>query len=260
MSEPLVLRSPALDDSRLRHGFFTRVGGVSQGLQDGKRDDLALDFRPELPPQEVRENRARAAAAFGAPFVTAQQVHGASVLSVTDLWDAQTAPRQADGLVTDRKDLGLGILSADCAPILFADLEAAVIGACHAGWRGLQAGVIDATVQAMVALGARPAQMRAVLGPCLGRLSFEVSLDFPDEFATVLPRHRAYFRPAVRRDRLLFDMPRAVGSLCEAAGLPRLQVLDLDTYTQRDRFFSYRRATHAQDGDGGRQISLIALK
>ena len=260
MSHPAYLSAKSLTIPGLRHGYFMRRGGVCQGLQDSQVNDLSAGFSPTAPIDSILENRKRIAHEFGVPFVSAKQVHGAHVLTVTEPWDAATQPREADGLVTNQRNLGLGILTADCGPILFADIEAGVVGACHAGWKGLKAGVIDATLNAMIDLGARRAKTIAALGPCLSRASFEVGLDYPDNFAGFLRHHRSYFRAGAKRDKLLFDFPRAIRTKLEDAGIKRPEVLDRCTYVDRDNFFSFRRATHNADPDYGRQISLIALK
>ena len=256
---PKSLTAPILANPKITHGFFSRRGGVCQGLQDGQTNDLSAGFSPMTDPGSIQENRRRVAHEFGHPFVTAKQVHGAEVLTVTEPWDPLDDVREADGLVTTQRKLGLGILTADCGPIVFADLDQGVIGACHAGWRGVKAGVIDATVRAMVDLGARRGRILAVLGPCMGRMTYEVGLDFPDNFKGALDHHRSYFRPAVARDKLLFDMPRAIRSKLEDAGIRRPHLMDRDTYIEKADFFSFRRATHNKEADYGRQISLIAL-
>ena len=260
MSHPAYLSANTLSLPGLRHGYFMRRGGVCQGLQDGRVNDLSAGFSPTADTDAIRENRKRIEYEFGAPFVSARQVHGAEVLTVTDLWDAADKPREADGLVTNMRHLGLGILTADCGPILFADMEAGVVGACHAGWRGLKAGVVEATLAAMINLGARRDKTIAALGPCLSRASYEVSLDYPSNFAGMLKHHRSYFRASVKRDKLLFDFPRAIRTKLEEAGIKRPEIMDRCTFVDRDNFFSFRRATHNQEPDYGRQISLIALK
>ena len=256
---PTALTAPVLEHSKITHGFFMRHGGVCQGLQDGRVNDLSAGFSPKVDPESIQENRRRIVHEFGYPFVTAKQVHGARVLTVTEPWDAWQAAREADGLVTVERKLGLGILTADCGPILFADPEKGVVGACHAGWKGLKAGIIGATVRAMVDLGGRTGHIIAALGPCMGRMTYEVGLEFPDYFDDVLEHHRSYFRPAIARDKLLFDMPRAIRAKLEHTGVSRPHMVDRDTFTDRDNFFSYRRATRNGEADYGRQISLIAL-
>ena len=260
MVVPHFLTSQILNHQGITHGFFTRQGGVCQGLQDGMANDLSAGYSDDVDPKSITENRRRIENEFGLPFVTAKQVHGAEVLTVTEPWDALKTPKEADGLVTNQPGLALGILTADCGPILLADPEMQVIGACHAGWKGVKAGVIQATVAAMVALGAQRRQIRAALGPCMGRVSYEVGMAFPDNFTGVLPHHRSYFRPGVSRDKLLFDMPRAIATTLEEAGVRRPEILNRDTYVEKDLFFSYRRATLNKQASYGRQISLIGLK
>ena len=257
---PPFLTAPTLTDRGIHHGFFTRKGGVCQGLQDGMTNDLSAGYCEQADPESITENRRRIKGAFGLNFVTAKQAHGADTLTVCNFWDAQAAPEQADGLVTDRPGLALGILTADCGPVLFADPQAQVVGACHAGWKGVKAGIIESTVVAMVALGAQRQRIRAVIGPCLGRVSYEVCMEFQNNFVGVLPHHRSYFRPGIARDRLLFDLPRAIATRLEEAGLRRPEILNRDTYVEKDRFFSYRRAKQNKHASYGRQISLIGLK
>lgn len=260
MVVPHFITSQTLSDQGIHHGFFTRQGGVCQGLQDGMANDLSAGYSDDADPESITENRKRIENEFGLPFVTAKQVHGADVLTVTEPWDALEDPKEADGLATNQPGLALGILTADCGPILFADPEMQVIGACHAGWKGVKAGIIQATVAAMVALGAQRRQIQAVLGPCMDRVSYEVGMDFPDNFTGVLPRHRSYFRPGVARDKLLFDMPRAIATTLEDSGIRKPEILNRDTFVEKDLFFSYRRATQNGQASYGRQISLIGLK
>ncbi len=257
MTCPTFLSAPNLQHPQLRHGFFTRLGGVSQGLQDQGRDDLAVGLHSGLPLVEVLENRRRAEQAFGLPFVSARQVHGAEVVTVTAPWGPGAAP-PADGLVTTQTDLGLGVLTADCVPILLADARARVIGACHGGWRGLKAGIVEATVAAMVALGAQRPQIQAAIGPCLGGQSYEVGREFPEHFEGLIP-HATLFQPAANADKVLFDLPAAVRAFLDLAGLAAPTALDQDTFQHPRWFFSHRRATRAGERDQGRQISLIAL-
>ena len=254
MAEPVdPIRAAAL--APFPHGFLGRQGGVSQGVTAGL--DLGTRGRPPTP--ELLENRRRAVAAIlpGAALVTAAQVHSADVVTVTAPF-AENERSAADALVTDRPGLLLGILTADCAPVLLADAEAGIVGAAHAGWKGALAGVTDATVAAMEALGADRARLAAAIGPCIARASYEVDDAFARRFEEADPVNERFFTPA-RSGHHRFDLEAYVVARLAAAGLTRVEALGLDTYADEGRFFSYRRATHRREPDYGRQISLIGL-
>jgi YfiH family protein len=245
-----VIRAAALGD--VPHGFCGRVGGVSTGLVAGLNvglgsgDDLA----------KVAENRALAAAAVlpGATLVTAYQVHSPDCVTVTEPWP-DTARPHADALVTNRPGLLLGILTADCAPVLLADRAAGVIGAAHAGWKGALAGVTDQTITAMCALGATRACIAAAIGPCIARASYEVD----DSFHARFPAENAAFFSPGRPGHWQFDLEAYVAHRLELAGIAHVERLGLDTYAAPQRFFSFRRATHFAEPAYGRQIALIGL-
>ena len=244
-----VIRAAALGD--VAHGFLGRAGGVSTGALSGLNcgwgsgDDRAA----------IAENRARAVAAVlpGARLVTVHQVHSADVVVAGDWPDDNRPP--ADALVSDRPGTLLGILTADCAPILLADRQAGVIGAAHAGWRGAVAGVAASTIAAMEQLGAKRARIAAAVGPCIAQRNYEVDHDFAERIG---PENDHFFTdgPAGKPH---FDLERFVVASLAAAGITRIEALGLDTYAAPDRFFSYRRATHAAEPDYGRQLSLIGL-
>lgn len=244
-----VVRAAAL---ALPHGFLGRQGGVSGGALSSL--NMGLGAADDLP--NVAENRRRgvAAVAPGRQLVTVYQVHGAACATVAEPWSDADRP-QADALVTDRAGIVLGILTADCAPVLLADVDAGVIAAAHAGWRGAVAGVTDSTLVAMEALGAERKRIIAAIGPCIGRASYEVSEAFADAFA---PEDEHFFSPG-RAGHLHFDLPGYVAHRLAAAGVSQVDVVGLDTLALPDRFFSYRRATLTRDSGYGRQISLIAL-
>ena len=244
---------PAL--AGLRHAFLGRTGGVSTGLYAslnvglGSGDDAA----------HVHQNRARALAhvAPGASLVTLYQVHGKAVVAVTAPI-ADSARPQADAMVTATPGLALGILTADCAPVLLADPEARVIGAAHAGWKGALAGVLPATVAAMQALGAEPARIIAAIGPCIARSSYEVDEGFRQRLVTADPAHDRFLTPG-RPGHHQFDLEGfAMASLADA-GLRTIIATGIDTYADEAHWFSYRRTTHRAEPDYGRQLSLIAL-
>lgn len=236
------------------HGFLGRRGGVSEGAMAslncgwGSGDDL----------QVITENRRLAADAVipGARIVSPYQVHGTTVLEAGD-W-ADDARPEADALVTDRPGILLGILTADCAPVLFADREAGVVGAAHAGWRGALGGVTDTTIAAMEVLGARRERIAAAIGPTIARASYEVDPAFPDPFLAADPDAERFFAegPAGKPH---FDLPAYLLHRLAAAGLRRVEALGLDTYAREADFYSFRRATHRAEPSYGRQISLIGL-
>ena len=248
-----VTTTPLL--SGTRHGFLGRRGGVSSGLVAGLNVGLGSGDDPAT----IVENRRLAADAVapGARLVTVYQVHSASAV-VADNWTDDARPH-ADAIVTDRPKLVLGILTADCAPVLFADSEAGVIGAAHAGWKGAFSGVTDATIAAMETLGAKRERIAAAIGPCISRASYEVDAGFLSRFADADPASERFFADGTRADHYQFDLEAYVANRLASAGITRVAALGLDTYSLADRYYSFRRATHAHEPDYGRQISLIAL-
>jgi YfiH family protein len=236
------------------HGFLGRRGGVSQGAVAGL--NVGLGSRDD--PAAVAANRRLAAAAVApdARLVTLYQVHSAEAVTVTGAYEDDARPH-ADALVTDRPGLLLGILTADCAPVLFADREAGVVGAAHAGWKGALGGVTDATVAAMERLGARRERIVAAIGPCIARASYEVDGGFLRTFAAADAANERFFADA-RDGHHQFDLEAYVAHRLAVAGLTRIEALGLDTYADEARFFSFRRATHRGEADYGRQISVIA--
>jgi YfiH family protein len=248
-----VFRSRALDG--VTHGFLGRRGGVSTGITAG----LDLGRRGQEPTPELIENRKRAIAEIlpGAELLTVYQVHSADAVTVIAPYEDRLRPH-ADALVTDRPGLALGILTADCAPVLFADREAGVVGAAHAGWKGAIGGVTDATIVAMEALGARRERIVAAVGPCIARASYEVDDGFAQRFAAHDPVNERFFA-AGKPGHHQFDLEAYVVHRLAAAGLKRIEALGLDTYPDKERFFSFRRATHRGEPDYGRQISIIGL-
>lgn len=248
-----LLRSPALEPTP--HGFAGRTGGVSGGVHAGLNVGIgSADDR-----DAVLRNRdmARDALMPGATLVTVRQVHSADVVTVTGPI-AEDARPAADAMVTDRAGLVLGILTADCVPVLFADRDAGVVGAAHAGWKGAIGGVTNATIAAMVALGARADRIGCAIGPCIGRASYEVTDDFALRFEQDDPANER-FLSAGRPGHRQFDIAAYVAARLAGAGVARIAMLDEDTYSQPDRFYSYRRSCHRGESDYGRQISMIAL-
>ena len=257
MNAAECLHAPALALPGVAHSFFTRRGGVSGGVYASLNGGVGSRDEPEA----VRENRARMAAALAvAPdrLVVPYQVHSADVIALTEPFAAEARPR-CDGVVTATPGLALGVTGADCGMILFADPDARVIGAAHAGWRGALAGVVEATVAAMTRLGATPKAIRAALGPCIAQASYEVGPEFVAAFATADAGAGRFFAPAVNPDRAMFDLHGYIGERAARAGVGLFEDLGLDTYADEERFFSYRRATHRKEPDYGRLVAAIAL-
>lgn len=236
------------------HGFLGRRGGVSTGDLAGLNVSYSEDG-----PALTSENRRRAVEAVlpGGTLQTCFQIHSPDVVTVAEPWADADRPR-ADALVTDRPGIVLGVLTADCAPVLFRDAQAGVVGAAHAGWKGAFTGVTDATIAAMEALGATRDKIAAVVGPCIAQKSYEVDAGFEARFLEQAPENERFFR-AGREGHAWFDLEGYVASRLRDAGLSKVGLLGEDTYAQEERFYSFRRATHRSEPGYGRQISLIAL-
>jgi YfiH family protein len=254
-----MIRAKTLADlSGVQHRFFTRQGGVSAGLYSS----LNCGYGSGDQPENVRENRRRAAQSFerGADdLLTLYQIHSTDVITVgSERWTSPGAPK-ADGLVTDRPGVVLGVLAADCAPVLLADPEARVVGAAHAGWKGALAGVVEATIGAMEKLGARRERLRAAIGPCIGRASYEVGPEFPAPFLRRDEADGAFFRSAPRAGHFLFDLAGYLARRIARAGVA-VEATGHDTLAGEADFFSYRRNTLKGVRDYGRGLSAIALE
>jgi polyphenol oxidase len=251
---PRMLEKITSDALPVQHGFFTRKGGASSGIFSGLNCGPGSSDQAEV----VAINRARVAEAMGVPaahLVSIHQVHSADVIHVTE--PMADKPR-ADAMVTRTPGIALGVLTADCQPVLFADPQAGVIGAAHAGWRGTRDGVLEATVDAMVALGATRDNIAAVIGPTISQSAYEVGPEFFESF-TDDDRANARFFIAGTGDRYLFDLPAFGLSRLRAAGVGHAEWTRHCTYRDSERFFSYRRTTHAGEADYGRLISTIRL-
>ncbi len=249
---------PLNDLTQVRHAFLTRRGGVSEGLYES----LNCGYGSNDDAERVTENRARAMARIGLGpdrLVTAYQIHSSRVAVVEEPWAHGQAPR-ADALVTKVRDLALGVLTADCAPVLLADAKAGVVGAAHAGWRGALGGVLEAVVEAMEGLGAKRAQIAAGVGPTIAQRSYEVGPEFPGPILEQTPGSEDFFCPARREGHFLFDLKGYVARRLSRMGVTNVQCLPCDTCAEPDRFFSYRRSRNLGEPDYGRGLSAIYLE
>ncbi len=252
-----VLGDGAAADGGIRHAFFTRQGGVSEGLYAA----LNCGFGSRDDPAKVAANRAIAARLLGLGadrLVSCHQVHGTATVTVERPWQRAANPR-ADGMVTAVPGIALGVLAADCAPVLFADPAARIVGAAHGGWRGALAGVMEATVAAMTRLGARPEQIRAGIGPCIAQPSYEVGLDLHAAFAAADPASGRFFMAAARPQHFRFDLPGYIAERLARLGLMAVDRVPHDTVADEALFFSYRRACLRGEADYGRGLAAIAL-
>mgnify|MGYP006268623529 CR=1 FL=1 len=251
------LQAPNLGGPGIAHGFFGREGGVSEGIYTslncgpGSKDD----------PGAVTENRRRVADALapGIRLVSLSQVHSPTVLTLPGPEAGSGLRPQGDAMVTATPGLGLAILTADCAPVLFADSEVGVIGAAHAGWKGAAGGVLEATLEAMERLGAARDRIRAVIGPCISQQNYEVGFELRDRILEQGLRMRRFFVPSGREGHYRFDLPAYVTHRLTQAGAGTVENLAVCTYPAENGFFSFRRTTHAGEPDYGRQISAIVL-
>lgn len=252
MSRVDVLRSDLL---AVPHGFLGRQGGVSQGEMWGLNVGYGSGDDPDL----IAENRRRAIEAVmpSAQLATVHQVHSPTVVYVDYAWPQDDRP-QADAMVTDRPGILLGVLAADCAPVLFADVDAGVVGAAHSGWRGAFGGVNEATIEAMEGVGAQRERIAAVVGPSVSQASYEVDNAFRDRFLDQDQGNEQFFvtGPAAKPH---FDLSGYILHRLDRAGIGRADALRQDTYSDPDRFYSYRRSTHRDEPSYGRQISMIGL-
>ncbi len=250
-----MLTIDSFTDPRLRHAFFTRVGGLSEGRYASLNCGLGSADAPE----RIAANRTRAMAQLGLPaaaLMTARQVHSPRAVIVAEDWGAERP--EADGLATRTRGLSLGILTADCAPVLFADVEAGVIGAAHAGWRGALAGIAQSAIAAMETLGARRERIVAVLGPTISQEKYEVGAEVRGAFLGQDSDNARFFLPSATTGRFMFDLPRYIVAQLSEEGVAA-SALHLCTYADAARFFSYRRTTHRGEADYGRLLSAIML-
>lgn len=244
------------DNLNVTHGFYTRKGGVSEGIYKG----LNLGRGSKDNPDHVQKNRKMVINEIGAKSLcTLYQIHSDKVKTVTEPWPAENAP-QADAMVTDKAGIALGILTADCVPVLFADEKAKVIGAAHAGWKGTIDGVLENTIVAMEALGADRAAIEAAIGPAICQRSYQIDTFFHADLTDKDPNSKPFFsRDPNSSTHYYFDLKAYVHDRLERAGLTDLDMLPDDTYQQESQFYSYRRSCHNKESDYGRQISAIML-
>jgi YfiH family protein len=253
------LQAQGLSAPNVVHGFFGRAGGISTGIF------ASLNCGPGSGDvrDAVNENRRRALAELakdtGAQLLTLYQIHSDKAVIVAEPWDLGHGP-QADAMATNIRGLALGIVTADCAPVLLADTDAQVIGAAHAGWNGALAGVVESVVAAMEQLGADRTRIAAAIGPCISQANYEVGPEFLAKFREADAENTRWFEPSGRPDHFRFDLPGFVESSLHRSHIARSETIGGCTYAQEDRFFSFRRATHRGERDYGRQLSAILLK
>ncbi|CAF25832.1 peptidoglycan editing factor PgeF [Bartonella quintana] len=255
--EPILAKDLfALQTHGIKHGFFTRQGGVSKGLYHSLNVGQSSNDQPE----HIAQNRILIANYFGIKvqnLVTVNQIHSCKVVVVDQAFIDE--PLKADALVTTAKDLAIGILTADCGPILFADPQAGVIAAAHAGWRGSLNGIVEKTISVMEEQGAKRRSITAVLGPCIGPCHYEVTDEFYNQFIDYHSKFRKYFLKTAKVKHFSFNLWTFIMDKLQEAGV-NASSLGLCTYQDEQHFFSYRRATHRNESDYGRQISALMLK
>jgi YfiH family protein len=254
----LKLEVENLKTANIVHGFLGRAGGVSKGIYAS----LNCGTGSNDAPNDVAENRKRAVTSLAGDrrtaLVTCYQIHSANTLTVGEPWNASENPK-ADAMVTDRNGIMLGILTADCAPVLLADGQARVIGAAHAGWSGALSGIIESVVAAMTGLGARRERISAAIGPCISQAAYEVGPEFEARFRNHAAAYSRFFSPSIRSGYWQFGLEDFVAARLKQAGVGAIAPLLACTYSRESDFFSYRRATHRSEPDYGRQLSAIAL-
>lgn len=241
----------------IRHGFFTRQGGVSGGIYESLNGGVGSRDAPA----HVAENRARMAKAVGVRpenFLSAYQIHSPDVVTVERTWTPDARPR-ADALVTRVAGIAVGVSTADCGPILFADATARVVGAAHAGWRGAFMGVIEATIAAMEKIGANRANIVAAAGPMIRQANYEVGPEFVDRFKESSAANARFFTPSAKDGHAMFDLAGYIKTRLAAAGIRQIEDIGRCTYADADTFYSYRRSVHRNESDYGRHINAIAL-
>jgi hypothetical protein len=254
----LNLQAENLKTKNIIHGFLGRVGGTSKGIY------ASLNCGPGSKdvPVDIQENRRRAVKTLRGDsrgvLVTCYQIHSNIAVMVDAPWSITRSPK-ADAMVTDRRGIMLGILTADCAPVLLADHDAQIIGAAHAGWSGALGGIIESVVTAMTELGARRECISAAIGPCIGQMAYEVGPEFEKRFCSAVPSYSRFFKPSKQADHWQFALQNFVTEQLKTAKIGNIESLSPCTYSCESDFFSYRRATHRSEPDYGRQLSAITL-
>ena len=256
---PVAICSDAISGATrsISHGFFTRRGGVSKGLFSSLNTGLGSGDERQI----VRSNRAAAARWLGADplrLATPFQTHSNTVVTITEPWSEQSPPR-ADAVVTQTPGLAIGVLTADCCPILFADPHEKIVGATHAGWKGAIGGVIENTIKAMENVGANRGRLIAAIGPTISQANYEVGPEFVERFMADDPNNNTFFVPSATERHAMFDLPAYIASRLGKAGVEIDRILTC-TYADEQGFYSYRRSTHRREGDYGRQLSAILIK
>lgn len=253
-----VFQSSSLSDlDGVAHGFFGRKGGVSRGIFAS----LNTGFGSSDDAENVAENRSRIAKHLGTSegrLVTLYQIHSPNAVHVTSPWSRGQGP-QADAMATTERGIALGVLAADCAPVLFADARAGVIGSAHAGWKGAIGGVVEAAVELMEKLGAKRGNISAAIGPCISQRSYEVGPEFRERFVAQASDNSRYFVPSKKADHFMFDLPAYVAMRAKGVGLGHVDVTGVCTYDNAEDYFSFRRTTHLGEKDYGRNLSAIML-
>jgi len=259
----IIVKAPNIEKhDAVQHGFFGRQGGVSEGIYASLNCGPGSDDNPE----NVKQNRERVAEHFGQPLEALQtvwQVHSADCIYVTENVPKGDDMPQVDGMVTDKPNFILGALSADCTPLLFSGKKEngqPVIGAAHSGWKGSLNGIGQNVVRKMVDVGAALETIQAAIGPCIGPASYEVTHDFADPFMAQADENEMFFKETNKDNHLIFDLPGYIASRLSACGVKDIYITGNDTYAEEDKFFSYRRKTHRNETDYGRQISAIMIK
>lgn len=259
MTPEMITVSTLNEVLRIRHGFFTRQGGVSEGLFAS----LNCGFGSSDNPDHVAANRKLAMETLEVPphcLATVHQQHTTTVAVIGAEWEPGQPPVVADAMVTNRPGIALGILTADCAPVLLADRKANVIAAVHAGWRGALNGILDNAVQAMVALGAKTNRIAAAVGPCIAQRSYEVGPEFPVPFLEQDGDNHFFFAASPNEGRYFFDLPGYVARMLSKSSVSEVARTPCDTFREESRFFSYRRSVLKGEGDYGRNLSAIVLE
>ena len=252
-----MIKAPELTTPSITHGFFTKNGGVSDGIYSSLNTGLGSQDQRK----NVIKNRNRVAIALGISednLLTVHQIHSTEVVEVVKCWSTETLP-QADGLVTNKPGIALAICTADCGPVLFADLTTGIIGAAHAGWRGAFNGILENTIDKMESLGANRSQIIAVLGPTISANAYEVGAEFVEQFLTQSYTNQIFFKPSIRPSHSMFDLPSYIVARLTSANIGTVSSIKKCTYLQPDRFYSYRRMLHNHEQDYGRLMSAIVL-